>query len=460
MKITNLMLNPRESALSFLRAVIPFDSMRMLGCDVDFFDMNNFDLFNSENLKSSDILVLNREIPNIISAILINFCNENNIKIIYELDDNIFEIFDEHPFVDLYKNVCKGLKSVLKSVDGIVVSTDELRNKISFLQDNIFVYPNLLQESLIRKNLLNKKKNDRITLGYAGGLAHYKDTDVMFSLWDLLHSEFDTKLKFKIIGPIRRNLGDELKSNHIGRKIIDNIGSDSEYESNIEYIQGDKVYTEYLKILSFQNFDIGFAPLIANEFNNCKSNIKYLEYELFGTIGIYSNNRAYNTINKNFIEIAETEDIKSWFSKTKEIIQNYDFFYEKQKKHQEYAIKNFTIPNKNIVIKKYYEWLKLLEKNRDSNIEFIDKSASIAIIGTGAMGKFIFKILQNFGYDKVYFYDNYKQGEILFGQKIRDIKLLKSNNIDNIIIASNTFFQEIYAQLREFDFGLIELLRN
>ncbi|HPG31096.1 MAG TPA: hypothetical protein PLQ81_09960, partial [bacterium] len=300
-KISGLTLFPDSNPCSYLRFKLPFDEFNRSG-------KLEAGLFNFENL-TSDILkdiikhnyfIISRDIPNIISKIIIRECRKNNCKVFYEIDDYIFEIPETHPYYFYYKVYGCQLKEILKSVDGIIVSTLNLKKVLSEYNKYIFIFPNLIPPELEKKKRVIKIDNN-IILGYGGASPHYYDMLPVFSVWERLYKEFSGKISFRIIGAVRP---EKFIKETNGNVFINSLGSNSNdkfIESYSEsfnfpysYNSGSPIYNDYLSTLYHSSIGIGFSPLAENNFNRAKSNIKFLEYSMSGIIGIYSDIEPYN----------------------------------------------------------------------------------------------------------------------------------------------------------------------
>ena len=55
-------------------------------------------------------------------------------------------------------------------------------------------------------------------------------------------------------------------------------------------------FDEYRKRIEFENFDIGLAPLDSTDFTKCKYFNKFIEYAIFGIVGIYSDAEPYTFV--------------------------------------------------------------------------------------------------------------------------------------------------------------------
>lgn len=86
--------------------------------------------------------------------------------------------------------------------------------------------------------------------------------------------------------------------------------------------RGEMTLDEYRLWMREQSFDIGFAPLEDTPFNRGKYFVKYLEYSLAGTVGIYSRCEPYTCViedGKNGY-LADSEE--EWIEKTLRLIDD------------------------------------------------------------------------------------------------------------------------------------------
>lgn len=69
----------------------------------------------------------------------------------------------------------------------------------------------------------------------------------------------------------------------------------SDYRMPIEFIPSMSLQ-EYRQRIEQENFDIGLAPLITNDFTKCKYFNKFIEYAMFGIVGLYSDTEPYTFV--------------------------------------------------------------------------------------------------------------------------------------------------------------------
>ncbi len=106
---------------------------------------------------------------------------------------------------------------------------------------------------------------------------------------------------------------------------------------------------EYRLRIEKENFDIGLAPLVTNEFTKCKYFNKFIEYSMFGIVGLYSKTEPYTFVvndKENGILVDNTPS--NWLEAIESIITNKDLIEKCRKNAYETLRKRFNL--KNIVI--------------------------------------------------------------------------------------------------------------
>jgi glycosyltransferase involved in cell wall biosynthesis len=76
-------------------------------------------------------------------------------------------------------------------------------------------------------------------------------------------------------------------------------------------------------LLEQRAFDIGLAPLVANRFNDCKSDLKILDYGALGIVPVVSDGRTYrDTAQASGAAILVQNDVAGWTECLREILRN------------------------------------------------------------------------------------------------------------------------------------------
>jgi len=204
-----------------------------------------------------------------------------NLKVFYEIDDSLLDIPKWNFAHDFYEQHKKTIKEILKIVDGIIVSTDNLKKKLLPFNKNIQVIPNHLPQFLwgdIKK--ANIKENKKLKIGYAGSFNHFAQKesggDFPKEFIDFIIKTTD-KYEWIFVGGVPF----ELKNN-----------------SKITYYDWKPVMVlpNFLKSL---DLDLMIAPLEHNTFNESKSNIKALETVALGLPLIATDIEPYKNLKDN-----------------------------------------------------------------------------------------------------------------------------------------------------------------
>jgi len=96
--------------------------------------------------------------------------------------------------------------------------------------------------------------------------------------------------------------------------------------------------------MPLMGFDIAIAPLIEDDFNRCKSAIKWMEYSISESPGIYSNVTAYKDVVKDQkTGLLVDNDTQSWLKALEEMISNDDLRNSIQKNAYDEVIRRHSI---------------------------------------------------------------------------------------------------------------------
>lgn len=231
-------------------------------------------LTNTE-IEWCDVLCLIR--PNHPSfAKIAEAAKKHDICVIFFLDDDLLHLPKEH--ADMWWRK-KGLKQAVYYSDIVVSSSpficDFYREKANV--ERKIVIDTAVPKQNIKQHLPNK---ERIKLVYAAGLAHKK--------------MFDQYIK-PILMDLDDKYGDQISLSFMGVHPELNV---QDYKMPIYFIDSLPL-AEYRKRIEAENFDIGLAPLITNDFTKCKYFNKFIEYAMFGIVGIYSNTEPYTFVIEN-----------------------------------------------------------------------------------------------------------------------------------------------------------------
>lgn len=250
---------------------------------------------------------------------------------IYEIDDNIFHFPPGHPDSEFFRKI-KHYRAfpLIKSAAAITASTTVLRDYLYKFNKNIFILPNYIDAEIFRNNLPSENASGVITIGYAGGRAHAPDFEAAKEALKKILEEYTDKVKLKFYYYIPA----EFKNN-----------------PRVEWIPEIKDYEKYAEVLKEGRCDIGLAPLNKNFFNECKTNIKYLEYGICGMAGIYSKLAPYENVRDGETGLIVKEHTpEAWYEAIKTLIEDNAL-------REEIRVNAFNDVTQNHLIQNHYmEW--------------------------------------------------------------------------------------------------------
>ena len=187
-------------------------------------------------------------------------CTKMGIKVIYHIDDLLFEpsleVLDEKKYFD-YKKRAPTILELIKRSDLVYCSTPALRKELlnSTKHQNVVsgkIYKSVDHESIIFH------KNRKKVIGYTG-FGHTQDLEsIEDALLEVL-SEYDD-WSLELIGTMAPS-----------SKLLS-------LEDRIHLIPPEKDYDAFISLLKSREWSIGICPLISNRFNSLKANTKWIEY--------------------------------------------------------------------------------------------------------------------------------------------------------------------------------------
>ncbi|MBQ3274847.1 glycosyltransferase [Candidatus Saccharibacteria bacterium] len=307
----------------------------------------------SRRLPGFDLLIIVRqtaktqEIPTLIET-----AQSRGIKVVFDLDDLIFDCRDLPLLMSSTnsKNVLYwlgyiwGIRNIARRVDGFLTTNSFLAEKLKRSFDKpVAVIPNSLNQAQIKtseKALKTQKPHVGFRLGYfSGSPTHAKDFRLIEpELLRFLETHQDAELK--IVG--------YMDFSPRAKALLD-AGRIS-FELPVDYL---KLQTKIAAV------DVNLAPLVENDFTNCKSELKFFEAAITETTTIASPTFAY----KHAIQDGTTGFLArpgEWFDKL-------EYLYRHPRENQKialaakaYCLENYYGPKlQKEIIKAYAELSKI-----------------------------------------------------------------------------------------------------
>jgi len=303
------------------------------------------DDFSEQSISDSDMVIIQRTYPSFRENYqkVIEFARKHNKPIVFELDDYLFDLPEDHP--DRQSGAYVGdlltMLYALSDADFVTVPTKILKEKLEPFNQNIVVIPNFIDDELWQyaDGIEQAELNDQIVIGYMGSYTHQSDLDSIMPVLVKVAEEYGEKVKFKVWG----------------------VPLPSELESleNFEYLPSiSSVYTEFANQFKQEKIDIFIAPLIDNEFNRAKSHLKFLEYSAMQVPGVFSDLEPYSTVVNDGVNgfLASTQD--EWYEKISKLIEDSNLRKRVGKTAFEDVIKNRSLSKNTDYLSETYESLK------------------------------------------------------------------------------------------------------
>jgi len=293
-----------------------------------------------DSLYSSDIILIQR--TTFFSRSLAQQKSQWR-KIVYEIDDLLIDIPADNPNREII-NKREQIIDSLKEADAVTVTTDALRDHLSIYNKNIYVLPNYIDLGIWGKDIWEPNVcKDRLIIGYIGTPTHKKDLEMIFPAIKKVIDRYGDKVIFKFWGCITPEL--------IRLRGVEFVS---------DLVPDYKVFAEYMKGL---DIDIALAPLVTNAFNECKSNIKFLEYSVCKIPGIYTRIAPYSdSINDGQTGMLCDDDSVSWYNAMVYLIENPDLREQIAENAYREVMEKYTLEDN------AYKWFNLYSSLSDKDI--------------------------------------------------------------------------------------------
>lgn len=203
-----------------------------------------------------DYLILQRQINDDQIERLDRMRRINKVPLCYELDDLMFDLPKDSPHrQEIPKDIEARLRRGVALCDRLIVSTGPLADALRSMNQDIRVVPNYLPGSRWLDLLPQRRQGKKPRVGWSGSVSH---------VGDLL-----------IITEIVRELANEVDWVFMG------LAPDALRPYIAEFHPG-LPFDEYPTALATLDLDLALAPLELCRFNECKSNLKLMEYGILG----------------------------------------------------------------------------------------------------------------------------------------------------------------------------------
>lgn len=241
---------------------------------------------------------------------LINDAKRVGIPLLYDIDDNLIDIDEEHPESNLLENKKAIIRAFLNGADAVFFSTLRLQQRLKKYCLRSFVVRNVLDQRLFARqwrprNLKQEFDAHRpVGILYMGTQTHAPDLELISSPLSRIVEEFGEQVRVGLIGVTASS------RLPVGVSRVDP-------PSSVGFS-----YPAFMSWLSTQSeWQIGVAPLRETSFNEGKSMIKALDYAAMGAMPIVSDVPAYESLSSG-AAMKVSNSIESWYGALREAVTN------------------------------------------------------------------------------------------------------------------------------------------
>jgi glycosyltransferase involved in cell wall biosynthesis len=201
-------------------------------------------------------LLLHNTVHDTHIEVLRNYRRHNDVTIVFGQDDLMTDLPPKNPFSrTVFRDYKKRLRQCLALSDRLVVTTEPLAAAYRDWIDDICVVPNRLPKVVWQDLCSARRAGRKPRVGWAGAMQHAGDLD-----W---------------LADVVRDLADEVEWVFLGM-------CPEPMRPYLAELHGAVAFADYPAKLASLNLDLALAPLEHNRFNECKSNLRVLEYGALG----------------------------------------------------------------------------------------------------------------------------------------------------------------------------------
>jgi glycosyltransferase involved in cell wall biosynthesis len=245
---------------------------------------------------------------------LLNDIRRNKAKLIYALDDNFLNLNPDELDFKLTDEMLDTVKYFLANADGIIVTTAALQEQFSEYNSRIFVVPNMLDERLFSASMPEITSKEKIIIGYMGTNTHDGDLKLIMPAMQEIMKTFPGRIQFQVVGVTTKE--ETLRAlEALPAQMISLDASFRPYDKFVPWFQEN----------THGDWDVGLCPLLDSPSNQCKSDIKHLDYGAAGIPGIYSRVPAYaSTVQHLVTGYLADNTVEAWVEGIQRLINDVD----------------------------------------------------------------------------------------------------------------------------------------
>jgi glycosyltransferase involved in cell wall biosynthesis len=233
----------------------------------------------------------------------IEMCTARGIPIVFDLDDDLLALPPNSHEYEHYRPLLPGVQSLVAAARIVIVSTPELQDRIRKINPSTVLVRNALDERLWfagqrsgeTADLVPRTPDGSVEALYFGTMTHGRDLDIVRPVFEGIAAATGIDVRLTVIG------GEPDTGGETWFRRLPVPGGRSHYAE----------FVAWLREIS-PRFRFGVAPLVADSFNACKSDLKYLEYGALGLPGVFSDVPAYDTVRNEATGVVVANEVDAW----------------------------------------------------------------------------------------------------------------------------------------------------
>lgn len=319
-----LILPINSSAVGHYRVIQPLAALQAAGRVIGQSMFDSPSIIDIERI-APDVIVLQCRYASHSPDYIASLKKYSSALRIFELDDYVINAPKKNAHVrNKSATIGESLRKSIALCDRVVVSSPALKRALADMHDDIRVVPNMLVPGMWTGLSSRRRTSSRPRVGWGGGTSHTGDLEIIAEVVRELAN--DVEWVFFGMCP------DELRP----------------YIHEFHPVVGLQAYPAKLASL---NLDLALAPLEFHIFNDCKSNLRLLEYGACGYPVICTDTEAY----RGFLPCTrvKTNSTAEWLEAIKSHLADPDASYRMGDELRESVLQNFMLAGDNL---KHWEW--------------------------------------------------------------------------------------------------------
>lgn len=229
----------------------------------------------TDGINDVDLIILHRFTPGLMPIASLQAIFDLGKPVIYESDDLLNDIPHDHPEAAAGASWKEGIEYTVKRAKAVVVSTQFLAEKYRPLNPTVHVLPNYIDYDIFYRPV-PQRTDGKITIGLLGSSIQPSNFALVDDALRALIELYGTRLHIYFVGW--------------------ECPKGWENHPQSTFLSFVHEYVNYAAQLKEWNWDIALIPLAADEYNQCKSYIKWLDYSAAGIASIFSDVSVYNQV--------------------------------------------------------------------------------------------------------------------------------------------------------------------